>query len=241
MTRLAVIWVALVAACEPRLPPRALPELVKPEPPALIRVPEMMLVAGETLAWNVNAKGFTIGRAEWFVDEHEVRTRFATNRLASAFAKVRHELATLVGVEGARSATDVVELDGATTRVQTMFARGRYTLSGANSAGGVIPGGNFGHTLHTALATVRAWAEPDARPGFLYVLHAGDLFRLDFARPFVEDFHGIPTLRVECRITQPEQISITIWLRASDERTPIRFEITSGEVKLTAELLATDA
>jgi hypothetical protein len=236
------VALALAVGCEARLPPAVLPPLVKPQAPTAIRVPEMMIVPGETFAWNVNAKGFTIGKAEWFVGEHEIQTRFATNRLASTFAKVRHELATVVGSEGARSATDLVELDGTTTRVQTIFSRDKFTLAGVESSGGVIPGGNFGHTLHTALATIRAWARPDARPGFLYVLHAGDMFRLDFRQPFVEEFHGIKTMRIECRAQLADgPVNVTIWLKASDDRTPIRFEISSGPVSLTAELLVTDA
>jgi hypothetical protein len=238
MRRHLVICLVL-AACEPGLPSRPLPELVKPVPITAIRMP-MMIVPGETLAWNVNAKGFTIGRAELATDEHEIRSRFATSKLASAFARARHELTTVVGPGGAQSATDLVELDGATTRVQTMFSRDRFALSGVENAGGVIPGGNVGHTLHTALATIRAWADPSANAGFLFVVHAGEMVRIDFARPFVEDMRGVRTLRVECRVQGETPISLTVWLRASDDRTPIRFEIASGAVRLTAELLETD-
>jgi Protein of unknown function (DUF3108) len=231
----------VLAACEPGLPTRPLPELVKPAVPTAIRVPAMLFVPGETLVWNVSAKGFTLGRAEFSVEGTEVHSRFATGRLVSAFAKVRHELATVVGPSGARSSTDVLELDGETTRVQTIFSRDRYTLTGVESSGGTVPGGNPGHTLHTALGTIRAWASPTANPGFLYLVHAGDMFRIDFARPFVEDYHGVHTLRVECRVQAPDgPISVTMWLRASDDRTPIRLEISSGAVRLTAELLATD-
>jgi hypothetical protein len=190
------------------------------------------------MTWNVMAKGFTIGRAELFVDEREVRSRFATSKLVSTFARVRHELVTVLDRGSARSATEVVEVDGETSHNQVQFAGSRYSTA---ERVGTVPDGNLGHTLHSALGTIRAWAHPDAHAGFLYVVHDGDVYRIDVARPFVEELRGTKALRVDCRLRGDVQVSVTIWFRASDDRTPLRLEVGGDDVSLTAELLETEA
>ncbi len=229
-------------ACEPSLAKRPLPELVRQAPLSAIQVPMLMLMPGEQWTWTIHAKGFTIARADLAVEEHDgqttVHSRLETGKLVSSFARVRHELATIVDRAGARAATELLEVDGETSQTSVEFRGSRYL---AGDKAGTIPDGNVGHTLHSALGVIRAWAAPDARAGFLYVVHDGGVYRLDVARPFVEDMHGKPTLRIDCRIRGEVQVSVTIWISASEDRTPLRFEIGADDVHLTAELLETEA
>jgi len=233
----ALLLTSLLAACEPGLPSRPLPELVRQAPPAAISAP-LLLVPGETLTWNVHAKGFTIGRAELAVEEGQVRSRFETGKLVSAFARVRHELVTVVDQGGARSASEVLEVDGETSRTTVEFQGSRYR---SGTRVGTVPDGNVGHTLHSVLGVIRGWASPDARAGFLYVVHDGGVYRIDVGRPFVEDMRGVRTLRVNCRIHGDIAINVTLWLSASGAHTPLRFEIGADDVRLTGELLETEA
>ena len=233
-----LLLLTLLAACEPSLAHKPLPELVRQAPLTAIQVPMLMLVPGEQLTWNIHAKGLTIGRAEFAVEESVVRSRFETSKLVSTFARARHELATVVDQQGARSATELVDVDGEVSRTSVEFRGPRY-LSGDKV--GTIPDGNVGHTLHSALGVIRAWASPDARAGFLYVVHDGSVYRIDLARPFVEDLRGKRTLRIDCRVRGEVQVSVTVWLSAGDDRTPLRFEVSAEGAQLTAELLETDA
>lgn len=237
--RMRALLLILLAACEPGgVHRQTLPELVRVSPLTSIRVPMAMMVPGEAMTWNVSAKGFSIGRAELMVDEHEVRSRFETGKLVSAFARVRHELSTVIDRGSARSATEVIELDGETSRNSVQFLGSRYSTE---AKVGTVPDGNVGHTLHSALGVIRAWAHPDARAGFLYIIHDGDVYRIDIAQPFVEDLHGIKTLRIDCRLRGEIDASVSIWLRASDDRTPLRLEIGAEGAQVTAELLETEA
>jgi hypothetical protein len=228
---------AVLAACEPRIPPRPLPELVKPQPLVAIQVPMLMFSPGETMTWNVTAKGFTIGRADLGVSEHAVHSRFETGKLVSAFARVHHELQTVLGASAPTTSSEVLDVDGEVTRADSEFNGPRYRVG---DKVGMVPNGNLGHTLHSALGTLRAWASPDARAGFLYVLHAGDLLRIDVAQPLVEKLRGVSTLRIELRIHAEELVAVTMWLRASD-RVPVRFEAAAADAKVIAELLETEA
>jgi hypothetical protein len=234
----ALLLLSLLAACEPGLPRKPLPELMRQAPLTAVSVPMLMLVPGEQWVWNVHAKGFTIGRAELTVEDGRVTSRFETGKFVSAFARVRHELTTIVDQTGARSASEILDVDGESSRNTVELQGSRYR---AGDKVGTIPDGNLGHTLHSALGVIRAWATPDARAGFLYVVHDGEVFRIDLARPLVEDMRGTRTLRIDARIRGEIQVSVTIWLRASDDRTPIRLEIGADDVHLTAELLETEA
>ncbi|MBA2542915.1 MAG: DUF3108 domain-containing protein [Deltaproteobacteria bacterium] len=234
----ALLIPIVLAACEPTLHQKqSLPELVRAQPLTSIRVPAVMMLPGETMTWNVIAKGFTIGRAELVVDDREIRSRFETSKLVSTFARVRHELVTVIDRGSARSASEVVEIDGETSRSQVQFVGSRYSTA---DRVGTVPDGNLGHTLHSALGVIRAWVHPDAHAGFLYVVHDGDVFRIDVARPIVEDLRGTKALRIDCRLRGDVQVSVTIWLRASDDRMPLRLEVGGDDVHLTAELLETE-
>jgi len=232
------LWLVLgLAACEPTLRMKPLPELVAQARPTPIAVSPLLLVPGETMIWDVNMGGFTIGRAELVVGEHDVQSRFTTGRLASTFAKVRHELTTVVepGASLPERGTEVLEVDGETKRVAMAFDARMHMITTDRTI--VVPDGNNGHTLHSALGVIRAWAQPEARAGYLYAIVGGDLFRIDLARPLVEELQGTMTLRIECRVRAEVPISMTIWLRASPDRTPLRIEISGDDAHLTAELI----
>ena len=66
--------------------PRPLPDLVATGSPlAALDVRDLVLNTGESFVWRVQYQGLSIGRAELVVGEQEVRTRFATDGLASTF------------------------------------------------------------------------------------------------------------------------------------------------------------
>ncbi len=234
----SLLLLVLLAACEPTLPKRALPDLVRQAPLTAISVPTLGFTPGEQMTWNVTAKGFTIGRAELVVGEHEIHSRFETGKLVSAFARVRHELTTVVDQTGARSAIEILDVDGESSHNSVEFGRAKFVAGGKV---GTIPDGNVGHTLHSALGVIRTWAAPDAKAGFLYIVHDGEVYRLDLAQPYVEDLRGRPTLKIAARIKGEVSASITLWLSASDDHVPLRLEIGAEDVHLTAELLETEA
>ena len=243
MIRRAWIVVALVA-CEPRLRIDALPELAVRDPATAIVMPALVLVPGEVLIWEVHVQGLTIGRAELDVSEDRARSTFATSPLVRSFANVRHELTTILDRDAARPvrAIDVADVGGDHTRVESAFRGSQIVATGRPAR--VVPDGNFGHTLHTALGALRAWASPRARPGFLYVAHAGELFRIDFGQPVVEDLYGAATLRIDGRVratANQAAVAVAIWLRATTDRTPVRLEIHGEDLTVSADLIATDA
>jgi hypothetical protein len=215
------------------LPPPQLPELEVAREPRAIAVSELRLVRGESLVWDIHAQGFTIARAELSVGEGEATSRFRTGTLASSFARASHDLTTRFAGGRPLHAFDNLDIEGERTSTTARFAGPRIEIE---SRVVTVPGGNLGHTLHTALGVIRAWASPDARPGFLYIVHANAVFRLDVGRPMREAVQGTPALRIEGRIREPA-IGLTIWLRARD-LVPVRVEIRGDEAKLTAELVA---
>jgi hypothetical protein len=230
--RLAIA-VVLLCACESTLPPHARPLLVAPDQPRAIRVDELRLSPGEFLIWDIHAQGFTIARAELEVADGKVFSRVRTGRLASTFARVSHDLTTRFGAGRALHAIEMLDVDGDRTSMTARFAGSRVEIETRALA---VPGGNSGHTLHTALGAIRAWASPQARRGFLYIVHAGEIFTLDVAQPMRETLQGAPTLRIEGRIRE-QAIGLTIWLRESD-RVPVRIEIRADGATITAELVA---
>jgi uncharacterized protein DUF3108 len=231
--------VLALVACEPPLHVQPLPELVAPRVARPMVVPALGFVAGESLIWNVHMQGLTIGRVELDVTDAHVHSRFTTTALANALAHVRHELVTDLDRRAARPvhSLDELDVDGDHTRVDAAFAGTRVAF-GEHVV--LVPAGNVGHTLHSALGVLRAWARPDAPPGYLYVLHAGELYKLEFAEPMREELQGQKTLRVECRVKVPDvaPIAISIWLAATSDHLPLRIEVHGGDIRLTAELIS---
>lgn len=217
------MMVLVLAGCagEPRLLPKALPPLVAPEPRAQvleIAVTELGLAVGEHWIWEVRAGGFSIGRIELTVGESEVTSRFRTGALASAIAAIEHDLVTFIdrALSRPQSASERLDFAGKLRQFTTQFA------------------GTTTHSFHTALGAIRTWATPQARAGFLHVVHANKLFRLELARPIVQQ----DRLRVDGHIIGIDtDYGLTIWLDA--RRTPVRIEVRDGDDRVTAELVDT--
>jgi hypothetical protein len=238
MRRHAAALVFLLA-CEPQLVPTPLPPLAVARAPVAIDVGTLGLHPGEAMIWDVALRGMTIGRAELVVGDTDVRSRFKTGGLASAFASARHEMVTRLdrAAERPSSGSETLVVDGETRRVEVVFEGSSVVVGGRAVA---VPGGGRAHTLHTALGALRAWADPGAAPGYLYVVQLGRLFRLDVAQPMAEDFQGRRTLRIDghIRADDADPISITLWLTADPTRAPVRIEIRTAAAQLTAELVS---
>jgi len=254
MHRLVAVMFLVSCGRPPQFPMKPLPELVSSSVPAApLAVAALTLPPGESLLWDVHWKGITIGRAELAVSEREVRSRFKTDMLVSTVVSVQYELETVLDRAAARasSATESLTIDGETKHVVATFDDASYAVNGDGNGGErffSLPDGNPGHTLHSALGAVRAWAAPDARPGFLFLVHAGQPVRLDVARPVVEALQGtqeMKALRIECRVhpqdKKTEPFAVTLWLTDDDKRTPIRIAVTNGSEHIAAELIDTTA
>lgn len=216
---------------------KPLPPLAAPAIPLAIAVPMLRLVPGETMIWDVQWRGLTIGRAELVVDEEAIHSKFATGTLASSVARAKHQLVTVLDRGGSRpvSASDILELDGTTTHVDMAFH--------GNAIGGTkeqrIPDGNVPHTLHSALGVIRAWASAGAPAGFLFVVHAGEVARLDVTQPVEELLRDTPTLKIEGTLrVGGDTIAIAIWLSADHQRMPLKIELSADDEKIIAELIA---
>lgn len=216
-----VLITLLAAACgEPNLVMKPLPPLVEPQarrPLPELAVTELGLAAGDHWIWDVQVQGFSIGRAELIVSEHDVQSRFHTSPLASAIANVSHELVTIIDREAGRplTSTEQIDLGGKARQFSTKFA------------------GTTAHSFHSALGAIRAWARPGAEPGFLRVVHADHLFRLELEQPIVQQ----EQLRIDGRVIGPEvELALTMWLDPA--HVPVRIEIRDGDERVTAELIS---
>lgn len=217
-----VAWIAcLVLGCgEPPLVMKPLPPLVAPEPRTASRevaVTDVGLAVGDHWIWDVQARGFSIGRVELVVGDDEVTSRFHTSGLASAVTSVRYELVTVIDRVSGRPQTseEEIDYDGKVQHFSTQFA------------------GTTAHSFQTALGAIRAWARPGAPPAFLQVVHADQLFRLELAQPIAQQ----DLVRVDGHVIGNDvDLSLTIWLDAA--RTPVRIEVRDGNVRITAELIA---
>jgi len=229
-----------LAACGrgPSLPIQPLPELVMAEAPAApIAVRELLLVPQERMIWDVHWKGLTVGRIELAVDGDEVHSRFRTGSVVSTVTSVQHELATVLDRVGARPASqrEALTVDGEARAIDAVFDGAGYRIEGQPPH--TVKQGSV-HTLHSAIGALRAWARPGAKPGFLFVLFAGELLRLELAGPVAEQLGDRATFRIDGRaIGGATLATVTIWLRAGEDRTPLRIELASDDGRVTAELL----
>ena len=232
-------WFGL-AACgrDHGFPVRPLPELVVARSPvAPIAVRELVLVPQEKMIWDVHWKGLTVGRVELAVGADDVHSRFQTGAIVSTMTSVHHELATVLDRAAARPASlhETLVMDGEAKTIDAAFDDAGYRIG--DGAPRAVGGGHV-HTLHTALGALRAWARPGARPGFLALLVAGELLRLELAEPVAEPLQDRAALRIDGRVRGGAQpASIAIWLRAGEDRTPLRIELASEDARITAELV----
>ncbi|MBA3463307.1 MAG: DUF3108 domain-containing protein [Deltaproteobacteria bacterium] len=233
--RLVLLVVLTLSGCAGRgsFRPPELPELVAVvRPTAPLTAGELLLVPGERMIWDVQAKGFSIARAELMVGDQQVTSRVETGVLASTITSLRHELATTIDVENARTATahETLVLEGKTTVIDAVFDAKSYMIDGKPVVS--VPGV---HTIHSALGLLRAWVSQDAKAGVLPILVAGQLYRLEVAQPNLTELSGTSMFRVDCRIAGLG--SVSIWFAITDDHVPARIEITTTEGKLTAELI----
>jgi hypothetical protein len=233
--RLVLLVLLTLSGCAGRshFRPPELPELVAVvRPTAPLTATELLLVPGERMIWDVQAKGFSIARAELMVGDQQVTSRVETGVLASTITSLRHELATTIDVEHARTATahETLVLEGKTTVIDAVFDAKSYMVDGQSAVS--VP--NV-HTIHSALGMLRAWVSQDAKAGVLPILVAGQLYRLEVASPNLTELSGTSMFRVDCRIAGLG--SVSIWFAITDDHVPARIEITTGEGKLTAELI----
>jgi hypothetical protein len=195
---------------------KPLPPLAPPIPP-LIELEDGPLgfTPGEHLIWEIQARGIAIGRVELDVEEDAITSRFATNKLVSAFAKVDHELVTSLDQGTPISASERLDFEGELRQSAVSLAHTKL------------------HSLHTALGLVRAWAQVGAHPGFTNVTFMDKRYKLQLEQPFTEG----DLLRVDAHITgNDESIGITMWLDA--EHRPVRIEIRADDERVNAELIA---
>lgn len=228
----------LFAACSgPTAFHPALPELLVAQPITRpLHAPELLLVPGEHLVWEVHLHGMTIGRAELEVSDGDVRSRFQTDSLAGALVSVHHDLFTLLDRPHARAraGNEVFEVKGETKKYDATFDGPSVMVEGQLLA---VPGGSIGQTAHTALGLLRAWCTPDASPGYLVVLEQGELWRLDVGRPTVDELQGVRAFRIDGRIRAKQPIAFVMWLSDSEDRKPLRIEISDEDFHVTAELV----
>jgi hypothetical protein len=211
----------LLAGCfsEPKLVMKPLPPLMEPQarmPAKEIVVADIGLDPGEHWIWDVQVKGFSIGRVQLTIGTEEILSRFRTGALASAVANVEHDLQTIVDRASARPSVSSERLDaeGKLRQFNTQYA------------------GTTAHSFHTALGAIRVWAKPDAAPGFLLVVHADQVFRLELERPIAQ----AEMLKIQGRIVGPDvDMMLSIWIDSA--RTPVRFEVRDGEDRVTAQLI----
>lgn len=194
------------------------------------------------MVWEVYWRGVLIGNASLAVDTRRARSTFSTGILARALAEVRYELTTELADRVAREASELVVLDGETTRTELRLDGSRYRI---NTRPGDVPGGTALHTLHSALGALRAWAAPNASRAYLWLALRGKLYRLDATPPASETLDGISTLRVECvvRALDPamDQAFVTVWLSTSADHTPVRIVVETGGERIAAQLTETTA
>jgi len=216
---LVVVW---LGACAARGGALATPAVEAP--PLALGAEPVVLVRGEQMVWDVFWQGLAIGRAELRVGPYEARSVFATGTLASALADVRHELTT--ALDGERRAHEVVVYDGETRRRDVAIDR--------------APGGGTLHTLHSALGAIRAWSRGEAPRAYVWLVVDGDRYRVDLEHPVRDRTDLGRALRVECTVRPlvagVDPLDVTIWLADTEERTPVRFVVVSGDHRLSAEL-----
>lgn len=221
-----------------RGPATTLPE----PPPASLADITPALPPGEQTSWQVFFQNIAIGKAELVIGARDARTTFRTGRLASALASVRYEQVTGFADGRVASIHEDLEVDGAHTG-------GTYRVDGASFTDGLggrrlVPGASRVHTLQTALGVLRAWSKTDGHPGYLWLLHQGQLFRLDVFKPADDEALSIRALRIDGvarGLESSPPVELSLWLARNRDRTPIKLVLKTNGQSVSAEVLTSSA
>lgn len=233
-----VILIGLTACARRPGTQAAVPEA----PPTALALTAPQLHRGEEMAWDVFWQGMQVGHAELVTGAGEVRASFRTGTLASAIANVRYEMTTVVGQDRARSTTEVVSRRGTSERVDVDLGASSFTLRGHTPRR--TPDGQPLHTLTSALAIVRIWSHTTAPQGYLWLVHGGELYRLDVFPPVGDEALGKKALRIDAVVRALDRsvtLDVSIWLARNADRTPLRFVVEEGGDRVSAELVESTA
>ena len=240
MLRAACVLVAALAACAPRTGAQV--PLVEPPPTPLPATG--LLPAGEQMSWEIYWQGILVGSANLSVLEGEAHSRFSTTMLAKAFAKVRYLVISTIDRGRPTASREALAMSGETSSVTAAIDGARYSIDDGPRL--TVPGGTPLHTLHTALASVRAWSRnDDAPPAYLWFVMRRTLYRLDVERPKKGEAQNHRALEIRGMVRALDQssdpVDITIWLSATVDRAPLRFVVLAGGERVSAELTETTA
>lgn len=250
------LCLGLAMACsEPRLVRRPLPPAAAPTP---VRAGTALgdcalLIADESLTWDVSWHGMRFGRAQLrvSVDGDTLRThsRFRNGGLAARIEAMSHELNTTTDLATAlpRSSRaryadstliEVIEADYTGANYRVRINDGRWSENQRD--------GDPVHTAHTALAVIRAWARVNAHPGQLRVLSDNLLYLVELSSPRLQPVAGSKrlALRIDGHALPPVQASdygklaFTMWLTTDQNKTPLRIEVVDSDGdRMVAELI----
>ncbi len=197
---------------------------------------------GEEMVWDVFWQGMRVGHAELVTGVGELRASFRTGALASTIASVRYEMTTVIAGAHARTTTEILSRRGTSERVDAELGAASFMLRG--QAEKRTPDGQPVHTLTSALAIVRSWSLATAPQGYLWLVHGGELYRLDVFPPVRDEALGKKAFRVDAVVRAMDRsvtLHVTIWLARNADRTPLRFVVEEGNDRVSAELVESTA
>ncbi|MDB4961250.1 MAG: hypothetical protein JWP01_1249 [Myxococcales bacterium] len=209
-------------------------------PPQILAALDVQHTPGEQMAWDVFWQGMAVGHAELIAGIDDARITFRTGTLASALASVSYQLATAIEQGRARTVTEVLTRDGETRRVEAALGATSFTLRGVTPRR--TPDGQPLHTLASALGVVRTWSQGTPTQGYLWLIHGGELYRLDVFPPVRDEALGHHALRIDAVVRASDHsvtIDLSVWLAANRDRTPLRFVVEEGSDRVSAELVET--
>jgi hypothetical protein len=94
------------------------------------------------------------------------------------------------------------------------------------------------HSIHSALAWLRAWEPRDGAPAVLDIEFDGDRYRLACDPPVPDELHEAQVIRVACEVDRGDPIALTFWFSADHDRLPVSVMARAGSLHLQAELVA---
>lgn len=237
--RRAIVLVLCLAACT-RRPGTQAP--VPEAPPSALALTAPQLLRGEEMAWDVFWQGMQVGHAELVTGVGEIRASFRTGRLASAIANVSYEMTTVFERDRARTTTEILSRSSTNRRIDAELGASSFTLRGQVPRR--TPDGQPLHTLTSALAIIRTWSQATAPQGYLWLVHGGELYRLDAFSPVKDEALGKQALRVDAVVRALDRsvnLDVSIWLARDANRTPLRFVVAEGGDRVSAELVESTA